>query len=121
MSKFNNIHKLTTASAIGAAAIFTMLSFGGSAEASGNVLNCQGPTANSVINCCKEMTREGLPLWMRQTATSCNIAAECRGKKGGIPGIATITARRCYIVNTLMDSDSHELHKKGGDKGRFNS
>jgi hypothetical protein len=68
MSKINRNHVFTAAAALGAAAIFSMLSFGGSAEASTSVASCRGPTAAKVASCCEEITeKKGRPLWMLQT------------------------------------------------------
>ena len=56
MSKFNHTHTFTAA-AFGAAALFSMLSFGGTAEAA-NVLSCKGASATKVASCCEQIVEE---------------------------------------------------------------
>lgn len=118
MSKFNNYRTPTAAAAFATVAILSVMTFGNNAKASGNPLNCQGATATSVVSCCKEMTSDGLPLWMRQTSTSCSAAVVCRARKAQVIGIvaaAAKTVKRCYIVRIF---DEHESHGRGdGGKG----
>ena len=57
MSKFNNTHTFTAAAAFGAAALFSMLSFGGNAEAA-SVLSCKGASATKVASCCEKLVEE---------------------------------------------------------------
>ena len=52
MTKFNSTHKFTAGAAFGAAALFSMLSFGSNAEAS-SVFKCEGTTAKRVVSCCE--------------------------------------------------------------------
>ena len=52
MNKIINSTKFTAA-AFGAAALFSMLSFGGTAEAK-SVLSCQGGTSKKVVDCCEK-------------------------------------------------------------------
>ena len=117
MSKFNNYRASTAAAAFAAVAILSVMAFGNNAKASGNPMNCKGSTATSVVHCCQEMTSDGLPLWMRQTSTSCQTAAVCRGGRGGPIGITAVavkTVKRCYIVRILRENDSHETKERGG-------
>lgn len=122
MSKFNNYRTSTAAAAFATVAILSVMTFGNNAKASENPLNCQGQTATSLVNCCKEMTREGLPLWMRQTSTSCQTAAVCcggqRGRVIGITAVAIKIVKRCYVMRVARESDSHELKEVGGGKPR---
>jgi len=111
MTKFNNTQKSTTAAAFGAAAIFSMLSFGSSAEAA-SVSSCQGATATKVVSCCEQLVRKnGRPFWMIQSGTNCHEAAVCRGRKGRVIGIAALTVKRCYIQVV------HKVKEGGGEKG----
>ena len=57
MSKFNNTHIVIAAAAFGAAALFSMLSFGSNAEAA-SVLSCKGASATKVVSCCEKMVEE---------------------------------------------------------------
>ena len=88
MSKFNNSRLFIAAAAFAALSAF---SFGGSAEAAGNPLSCQGKTAAKVVACCEQLTKDHLPLWMRSTGTSCREAVRCQFK-------------RCVLVIT------HDIH-----------
>ena len=77
MTKFNSTHKFTAGAAFGAAVLFSMLSFGSSAEAA-SVFSCKGPTANKVAACCEQIIQEnGRPHWMVQSAMSCRSAVVC--------------------------------------------
>ena len=91
MTKFNNTHKLTAAAAFGAAALFSMLSFGGSAEASQGPLSCQGSSAKKVLDCCAEAINSR-PSWMIRTGRSCHTSYVVFCKRG------TSAALRCYIA-----------------------
>ena len=77
MSKFNNGRVFVAAAAFAALSAF---SFGGSAEAAGNALSCQGDTAAKVVACCEQLTKGSRPLWMRSTGTSCVEAVRCKYK-----------------------------------------
>ena len=95
MSKFNNAPTFTAA-AFGAAALFSMLSFGGNAEAA-SVLSCKGTTASSVKSCCQQLVRaNGRPVWMVQSGSSCEKATVCRGGLAPI-AVAAIVVKPCYI------------------------
>jgi hypothetical protein len=77
MSKISYDHKFAAAAAFGATALFSMLSFGNSAEA-GSVFSCKGPTAKKVVACCEQSTKEnGLPHWMTQAGINCRSAVVC--------------------------------------------
>jgi hypothetical protein len=108
MTKSNSIHKFTIAAAFGAAALFSMLSFGSTAEAA-NVLSCQGNTAGQVISCCEKLVKKnGRPVWMIDDGVSCKKIAVCRG---GFNGIAAAVVKRCYIGRPL------ETHEGPGPQG----
>ena len=95
MSKFNNTHKVTAAAAFGAAALFSMLSFGSTAEAA-SVLSCQGDTASKVKSCCEQLVKEnGRPFWMVQAGTTCSNLVVCQRK-----------SKRCYIKRPLEVHDA---------------
>ena len=80
MSTFNNTHTFTAA-AFGAAALFSMLSFGSTAEAA-SVLNCKGASATKVASCCEKIVEEkGRPLWMIQAKMNCHEAISCWGRQ----------------------------------------
>ena len=111
MSKIINTHKFTAVAAFGAAALFSMLSFGSTAEAK-SVLSCQGGTSKKVVDCCEKLVKEnGRPYWMIQAGMTCKKAAACRG---GLIGIAAVANKRCYI-RILEIRDGGE---GGGDPGR---
>ena len=88
MSKFNNSRVFIAAAAFAALSAF---SFGGSADAAGNPLSCQGKTAAKAVACCEQLTKDHRPFWMRSTGTSCREAVSCRFK-------------RCFIIMT------HDIH-----------
>jgi hypothetical protein len=77
MSKISYSRKFTAAAAFGAAALFSMLSFGSSAEAA-SVFSCKGTSLKKVADCCEQIVKEnGRPLWMTQAGATCRSAAVC--------------------------------------------
>ena len=77
-----NTHKFSAAAAIGAAALFSMLSLGSTAEAA-SVLNCKGASATKVASCCEKVVEENgrRPLWMVQNRMNCHEAVLCWGRQ----------------------------------------
>jgi len=115
MSKFINNTKFTAAAAFGAAALFSMLAFGGAAEAK-SVLNCQGGTSKKVVDCCEKLVKEnGRPFWMVQSGMTCKRIAVCRGGPN-LLAIAVVP-NRCYARVLEIRDDGSE---KRGDPGRGN-
>ncbi len=113
MTKLTNTHIFSATATFGAAVMMSMISFGGSAEASTNPLRCQGDSAKKVVACCEQMIVNKRPLWMRQTGTSCNnIAVSCKVKKvSTYPGISTAAfapkfKKVCKIVR--RGNDNHD-------------
>ena len=105
MSKIRYNRKFIAAAAFGTAALFSMLSFGNSAEAA-SVFSCKGPTAKKVVACCEQITKEnGLPRWMVQSGISCRSAVVCwrKFKRCGI--------QYKYAEKELDDGDSGRLRK----------
>lgn len=101
MSKFHNPPTLTAA-AFGAAALFSMLSFGNIAEAA-SVLSCKGATAKKVASCCEKVVEEkGRPLWMIQSKMNCHEFVKCWG-------------RQCYISIAYIEEGGNDKHE-GSDK-----
>ena len=93
MSKFNNT-RTYAAAAFGAAVLFSMLSFGSSAEAA-SVLNCKGASATKIASCCEKVVEENgrRPLWMIQARMNCHDTVafvKCRG-------------RECYVTAMAID------------------
>jgi hypothetical protein len=88
MSKLFNIRNLTAGAFITAATL-SMLSFGGSAQASANLMSCSGPTAGKVIDCCQKLTRQDRPLWMREAGSTCHDVVVCRGNHA--------SKGKCYV------------------------
>jgi uncharacterized protein YfaQ (DUF2300 family) len=80
MSKFNNSRVFIAAAAFVTVAALSAFSFGGSAEAAGNPLSCQGKTAAKVVACCEQLTKDHRPFWMRSTGISCREAVRCKFK-----------------------------------------
>lgn len=77
MTNLNNAHKFSAAAVFGAAALFSMLSFGSNAEAA-SVFSCKGATASVVTSCCEKVVEErGRPLWMTQAKMNCHDAVSC--------------------------------------------
>jgi hypothetical protein len=112
MSKIIYNHKFTAAAAFGAAALFSMLAFGSTAEAK-SVLSCQGGTSKKVVDCCEKLVKEnGRPHWMIQNGTSCQKAAACRGGPNDVLVIALVV-KRCYIKYPIPIHDEHEPETKG--------
>lgn len=110
MTNFNSTHKFTAAAAFGAAALFSMISFGSNAEAA-SVLSCKGVSAGAVASCCEQMVeKKGRPNWMIMSGTSCKEAAVCRGGHNSPLAIAAVApVKRCYIRVV-------EIVKEGGDE-----
>jgi hypothetical protein len=110
MTTLSNTHTFSAAAAFGAAALFSMLSFGGNAEAA-SVLSCKGVSAGAVASCCEQMvSKKGRPNWMIMSGTSCKEAAVCRGGHGSPLAVAAVApVKRCYIRVV-------EKEKKGGDE-----
>jgi hypothetical protein len=118
MTNFNNAHKFTAAAAFGAAALFSMLSFGSNAEAA-SILSCKGVSAGAVASCCEQMVeKKGRPYWMIMSGTSCKEAAVCRGGRGGPLAVAAVApVKRCYIrVVEIVKEGGNE--DEGGNEGR---
>ena len=109
MNKFNNTPTFTAA-AFGAAALFSMFSFGSGAEAA-SVLSCKGSTASSVKSCCELLVKaNGRPAWMVRSGTSCNKATVCRGGRAPL-AVAALVVKPCYVQATYM------INEGGGKKG----
>lgn len=103
MTRFNSPHRFAAA-AFGAAALFSMLSFGGNAEAAKSVTSCQGTSAGQVISCCKHIIVErGRPFWMIQTGGDCREYVTCKGGQG---------PKHCYVALLLGENE--------GDSGKGN-
>ncbi len=119
MSTMINTHKFTAAAALGAAAMLSMLSFGGSAEAAQSLSSCKGATASKVISCCEKMVKEnGRPTWMIETKTSCHQAAVCKGGSGPSPLALVVVAKRCYLRTVVLMDESHGKNGNDGGRGR---
>lgn len=91
-----NTHKFSAAATFGAAALFSMLSFGGNAEAA-SVLNCKGSSASKIASCCEKVVEENgrRPLWMIQARMNCHDTVDfvkCHG-------------RECYITAMIVDGE----------------
>ena len=105
MTKFNSTHKFTAGAAFGAAILFSMLSFGSSAEAA-SVFSCKGTSLKKVADCCEQMVKEnGRPLWMTQSGATCRSVVKCWQKY-----------QRCginftFAAKELDDGDSIQLRK----------
>ena len=77
MSKISYNRKFTAAAAFGATALFSMLSFGNSAEAA-SVFSCKGTSLKKVADCCEQIVKEnGRPLWMTQAGATCRSVTVC--------------------------------------------
>lgn len=82
MTNFNSTHKFTAAAAFGAAALFSMLSFGSNAEAARSVASCQGTSAGAAVSCCEQIVaQKGRPLWMIQAAGNCRDIVKCESRR----------------------------------------
>lgn len=104
MTRLNSPHKLAAAAAFGAAALFSMLSFGSNAEAAKSVTSCQGTSAGQVISCCKHIIAErGRPFWMIQTGGDCRKHVKCEDGHG---------PNRCYIVLALKENGGNDGHNE---------
>ena len=117
MTKISNNHMFSAAAAFGAAALFSMLSFGSSAEAAQSVASCTGNSAAAVVSCCERLSAAQRPLWMIQSRTNCHEVAACRGGKGKVVGIAAVAVKRCYVrIAQIVKEGGGE--EGGGDRGR---
>jgi hypothetical protein len=103
MSKFNNTRTFTAA-AFGAAALFSMLSFGSNAEAA-SVLDCKGATAAKVASCCEKVVEENgrRPFWMIQNRMDCHDAVRCWG-------------RQCYYKILYLEEGGNGKHEGRSQK-----
>ncbi len=106
MTKFNSTHKFTAGAAFGAAALFSMLSFGSNAEAAQSVFSCEGSTAKRVVSCCHEMTRNHRPFWMIRSGKNCTqITVVChKGKASTAATAAGLPVKRCYVKLEIDDN-----------------
>lgn len=112
MSTFNTTNTFAAA-AFGAAALFSMLSFGSSAEAAQNLSQCYGKSTGSVVSCCEKLTKSQRPLWMTQSGTNCREAVVCGGLQS--------KEHRCYVRVVLIDpqrGDTPGGTPDRGDRGR---
>jgi hypothetical protein len=120
MTKLTNTHIFSATATFGAAVMMSMISLGGSAEASTNPLRCQGDSAKKVVACCEQMIVNKRPLWMRQTGTSCNnIAVSCKFKRVGFGSALTHVAaprfvKICKIVR--RGNDNHDNNPNTPEK-----
>ena len=105
-------HKFIAATAFGAAALFSMLSFGGTAEASKNLFQCAGKTTGAVISCCERLSEAQRPMWMIQSQMSCRQLVICGNQKN--------SERRCYVrrIVLLDKGGDNEGGGERGDQGR---
>lgn len=103
------------AAAFGAAAFFSMLSFGSTAEAAQGLSRCQGSSASSVVECCDKLTKSQRPLWMIQSRSSCREVVVCGGLQS--------KSRRCYVRIVLIDQQRGDNPggNPGGNPGRGDS
>lgn len=106
MTCFKSTHKFTVAAAFGAAALFSMLSFGSNAEAAQSISLCQGGTAKAVVSCCDRLTKAQRPLWMIQSRSSCKEVVVCGGPQDN--------ERRCHARVTFRPNDRGGGEESGG-------
>ena len=108
MTNLTSTHKFSAAAAIGAAALFSMISFGGNAEAA-SVLDCKGASATKIASCCEKVVEENgrRPLWMIQARMNCHDTkyVRCHG-------------RLCHVVAVAVESDGGLLKKSGRGRQR---
>lgn len=105
MTNLTSTHKFSAAAAFGAAALFSMLSFGSNAEAA-SVLNCTGASAAKIASCCEKVVGENgrRPLWMVQGRMNCHDTVEfvkCHG-------------RQCYVTLMAIDGAGGPEDKNEG-------
>jgi hypothetical protein len=96
MTNFISTQKFSAAAAFGAAALFSMVSFGSNAEAS-SVLNCKGASASKIASCCEKVVEENgrRPLWMIQARMNCHDTVtfvRCHG-------------RECYVLAKVIEGE----------------
>ena len=121
MTKFNSTHKLTAAAAFGAAALFSMLSFGSNAEAARNPLSCHGSTAKEAMECCVAITSLHRPSWMMKTGRNCQSTFTATCKKYNTFAAANLD---CYLrsrptaVFTILDESGGPGSTVGTGKTR---
>ena len=73
MTKINTLSKITATAAFGAATLFAVLSFAGSAEAAKGPLSCHGSSAKKVLDCCAEAINNR-PYAMIRTGRNCHTS-----------------------------------------------
>ena len=106
-------NRTIAAAAFGAAAVFSMLSFGSSAEAA-SVASCHGATLAKVVSCCEQLVKKnGRPFWMVQSGTSCHDGRGLPQRQGRFSWHrGSSSAKRCYIQVLL------KVKEGGGRTGR---
>lgn len=119
MSKFIENPKFSAVAAMGAAAIFSVLLFGGNAEAA-SVSSCKGATASKVKSCCERIVKEnGRPHWMIKSGTTCSEAVACKG--GASPlALVAVVAQRCYIKYAFKIKDENHERPQQSRSQTFN-
>lgn len=101
-------HKFIAAAAFGAAALFSVLSFGSTAEAAKNLSQCAGKSTGAVISCCERLTEAQRPTWMIQSQMSCRQLVTCGSLKS--------SERRCYVRRIVVLERGGE-NEGGGERG----
>jgi len=85
---------------LGAAALLSILSFGGTSAEASSVLSCKGDSASKVIACCEQAVSEkGRPAWMSLSRTNCRQTTICTKKKCYIHAI--------YLIERKSNNGDH--------------
>ena len=101
-----------------AAVTLAALAMAGSAkaDASANLLKCNGNSRPIVEKCCAEWTRRnGVPFWMSTASIGCGSSVACvtrsRELRDGIVAVAFIKKPRCWISYPQDDNQGGSLSK----------
>ncbi|MDE2385429.1 MAG: hypothetical protein KGO53_12505 [Alphaproteobacteria bacterium] len=105
----NMLSKLTVTIAAAGAALAVAAALSAPASADGSLANkCVGNSKGEVLSCCKTwVKRNGKPLWMMQSNSSCETAVVCRARPPVVrlapaadtasPMDVAIALPRCFI------------------------
>jgi hypothetical protein len=93
---------------------------GAQPAAARNILSCEGPSRQSVVECCeRQVLRHGLPMWMLQTGSNCRrMATRCFTVQTGTSYASLKTV--CVAVRS-EDGGGKDKHRRQHDGGKYNN
>ena len=94
-------------SALVLSAVASVGFFGGGDAKAGDIFQCQGPSKNKVMSCCRHEVELKKPIWMIGTQSSCEQAVQCD------PRLARLKRCRVVIPPTITNSSNPPPPPKG--------